>query len=423
MPAEMVRLASGLMVVTEVMPHIETAAIQVWVRSGSRHEMSEEHGISHVLEHMAFKGTTRRTARQIKDEIASVGGFLSAVTNVDTTAYGARVLKADVPLALDILSDILVHPTFDPDELTREQEVIVQEIASREDTPTSFVFTRLLETAFPDQAIGRSVAGTPESVRSFDGERLRAYRARNYHAPSLVVTAVGAIGHDTIVAEVERCFVDFSPTNVPSPQPGTFSGGTRTVLRDIEQVQLVFALAGRAMIDPLRRSLQIFSHILGGDMSSRLFSEAREARGLCYSIDAAHMDWTDTGLFVVYAASDADKLPELIKVIDEQTQLAVDTITEAEVSRAKAQFKSGMLMAMESADGRAAALGMDVLARGRPVSLQEFATETDAVTVDSVREAGLQVVSGSRPVIVALGPSGGIAVVNSISEMFGHSIS
>jgi predicted Zn-dependent peptidase len=191
----------------------------------------------------------------------------------------------------------------------------------------------------------------------------------------------------------------------------------------MEQVHLVFALEGRSLTDPLRRSLQIFAYILGGDMSSRLFREAREARGLCYSVDASHWEWTDTGLFIVYCASDADKLPELIKVIDEQTRRAVDTITDAEVSRAKAQFKSWRLMAMEGADGRAGALGIDVLIRGRPVSLQEFAAEIDAVTVDSARLAGRHLIGGSRPAIVALGPPEGIAVVTSIPEMFGHSIS
>src|SRR5262245_33447006 len=187
MSVEVTRLPTGLTVVTDSMPHLQSASLGVWVGSGSRDEQPEEHGISHLLEHMAFKGTRRRTARQIAEEIEAVGGDINAATSIETTAYYARVLKADVPLALDVISDILSNPLFDPDELMREQNVIVQEIGATEDTPDDLVFDFLQSTAFPDQPIGRSVLGTPESVCSFKDRHLRAYLARNYRAPDMVV--------------------------------------------------------------------------------------------------------------------------------------------------------------------------------------------------------------------------------------------
>src|SRR5207342_822587 len=195
MSVEVTRLPTGLTVVTDSMPHLQTASLGIWVGSGSRDEEADEHGISHLLEHMAFKGTKRRTARQIAETIEAVGGDLNAATSVESTGYFARVLKADVRLALDVLSDILSEPTFDAEELRREQNVIVQEIGATEDAPDDLVFDRLQETAFPLQPVGRSILGTPETVRSFNPARLRAYLSRNYRGPGMVVAAAGAVDH------------------------------------------------------------------------------------------------------------------------------------------------------------------------------------------------------------------------------------
>ena len=204
MSVEITRLASGLSVVTDRMPHLESASLGVWVGAGGRHEAADEHGISHLLEHMAFKGTKRRSARQIAEEIEAVGGEVNAATSAESTAYYARVLKADVPLALDVLSDILSEPAFDPEELRREQNVIVQEIGAKEDDPDDLVFERLHEIAFPEQPVGRSLLGTPETVRSFNPARLRTYLARNYRAPNMLVAAAGAVDHAAIVEEAEQ---------------------------------------------------------------------------------------------------------------------------------------------------------------------------------------------------------------------------
>src|SRR5947208_6940449 len=222
MSVDVTRLPSGLTVVTDAMPHLRTASLGVWVGYGSRDEQPDEHGISHLLEHMAFKGTTRRTARQIAEEIEAVGGDLNAATSVETTAYYARTLAADVPLALDVLSDILSDPAFDPEELQREQNVIVQEIGAAEDAPDDLVFDRLQETAFPGQPIGRSILGTRETVRSFDRRKLASYLARNYRAPDMVVAAAGAVDHRAVVAEVDRCFARFSGPAAAVPEPASF---------------------------------------------------------------------------------------------------------------------------------------------------------------------------------------------------------
>src|SRR6266540_1406049 len=222
MSVEVTRLPAGLTVVTDAMPQLETASLGAWVGSGSRDERPDEHGISHLLEHMAFKGTSRRTARQIAEEIEAVGGDINAATSVESTAYYARMLKHDVPLALDVLSDILSDPSFEADELTREQNVIVQEIGACEDTPDDLVFDLLQSTAFPGQPVGRSILGTPESVRSFNAARLRAYLARNYRAPDMVIAAAGAIEHAAIVAEVQRRFAEFNGPAAPAPEPARF---------------------------------------------------------------------------------------------------------------------------------------------------------------------------------------------------------
>src|ERR1700758_3674920 len=273
MTVEVTRLPTGLVVVTDAMPHLETAALGVWVGSGSRDEQPDEHGISHLLEHMAFKGTKRRTARQIAETIEAVGGDLNAATSVESTAYYARVLKADVPLALDVLSDILSEPTFDPEELRREQNVIVQEIGATEDAPDDLVFDRLQETAFPGQPIGRSILGTRETVRSFDRRKLAAYLARSYRAPGMVIAAAGAVDHRAIVSEVEHRFGTFNGPAADGPQPARFVGGSHIEARDLEQVHVALAMSGVCQRDPTLFSLQIFTSVLGGGMSSRLFQE------------------------------------------------------------------------------------------------------------------------------------------------------
>jgi len=416
MSVEVTRLPSGLSVVTDRMPHLESATLGVWVGTGSRNERPDEHGISHLLEHMAFKGTKRRNARQIVEAIEAVGGDLNAATSIESTAYYARVLKADVPLALDVLADILSDSTFEPQELQREQNVIVQEIGAVEDTPDDLVFERMHETAFPGQPVGRSILGTPETVRSIDAPRLRAYLARNYRGPNMLVAAAGAIEHETIVAEAEKRFADFNGPAAPAPEPAHFGGGTRVEKRDLEQVHIALALQGVSTRDEQLYNLQVFTSVLGGGMSSRLFQEVREKRGLCYSISAFHMPYSDTGLFGLYAGTDERDAPELMSVVIDQIGLATEHLSEAEVARAKAQMKAGLLMALESSEARLGQLARQMLAYGRPIPLDEIVAKVDAVTVESARAAGRMLIGRGRPAIAALGPGHSLESAAAIAE-------
>jgi predicted Zn-dependent peptidase len=416
MSVEVTRLPSGLSVVTDRMPHLESATLGVWVGTGSRNERPDEHGISHLLEHMAFKGTKRRNARQIAEAIEAVGGDLNAATSIESTAYYARVLKADVPLALDVLADILSDSTFEPQELQREQNVIVQEIGAVEDTPDDLVFERMHETAFPGQPVGRSILGTPETVRSIDAARLRAYLARNYRGPNMLVAAAGAIEHETIVAEAEKHFAGFNGPAAPAPEPARFDGGTRVEKRDLEQVHIALALQGVSTRDEQLYNLQVFTSVLGGGMSSRLFQEVREKRGLCYSISAFHMPYSDTGLFGLYAGTDERDAPELMSVVINQIGLATENLSEAEVARAKAQMKAGLLMALESSEARLGQLARQMLAYGRPIPLDEIVAKVDAVTVESARAAGRMLIGRGRPAIAALGPGHSLESAAAIAE-------
>jgi predicted Zn-dependent peptidase len=409
-------LKSGINVVTDTMPHLETASLGVWVNAGSRDEHRDENGISHMLEHMAFKGTRRRTARQIAEEIEAVGGDLNAATGAETTAYYARVLKADVPLALDVLSDILSEPAFDRDELAREQSVIVQEIGAVADAPDDLIFENLQSVAFPDQPLGRSILGTAKTVRSFDAARLREYLTRNYRGPEMVVAAAGAVDHQAVVAEVERRFSSFNGPGTPLPEPASFGGGTHVEERDLEQVHIALALPGVPLKDPAIYSLQAFTNVLGGGMSSRLFQEAREKRGLCYSIYSFHMPYSDVGMFGLYAGTDAADTSELMRLIVDEIADAAETLSEPEIARAKAQMKAGLLMALEGSGERIGQLARQMITQGRPIPVDELVAKIEAVTAESARAAGRALLTSGKQATAVLGLGSGLASAAAIAE-------
>ena len=416
MSVEVTTLKSGINVVTDTMPHLETASLGVWVASGSRDERRDEHGISHFLEHMAFKGTRRRTARQIAEEIEAVGGDLNAETGAETTAYYARVLKADVPLALDVLADILSDPTFDREEIAREQSVIVQEIGAVADTPDDLIFEHLNAIAFPDQPLGRSILGTAKTVRSFHDGTLRDYLGRNYRAPDIVVAAAGAVDHAAVVADVEKRFASFTGPASPIAEPARFGGGSHVEKRELEQVHIAMALPGVAVTDPTLYSLQVFTNILGGGMSSRLFQEARERRGLCYSIYSFHMPYSDIGMFGLYAGTDAADMSELMRVIVGEIAGTADTISEAEIARAKAQMKAGLLMALESSGARIDQLARQMISRGRPMTVEELVEKVEAVTVETARAAGRALIARGKMATAVLGLGSGLESAAAIAE-------
>ena len=409
MSVNVTQLPTGLTVVTDTMPHLETAALGVWTGVGGRDEKANEHGISHLLEHMAFKGTATRTSRQIVEEIEAVGGDLNAATSTETTAFYARVLKADVPLALEVLSDILANPAFDAEELEREKSVIAQEIGAAQDTPDDVVFEHLSELCFPGQPIGRSLLGTTKTLKAFDRDMLSGYLQTHYRGPNMVVAAAGAVDHKAVVAEVEKRFASFGGAAPPKSAPASYGkGGSKVVRRDLEQAHITLALEGVPQTDSSLFSLQTFTNILGGGMSSRLFQEVREKRGLCYSIYTFHAPYKDTGFFGLYTGTDPGDAPEMMDVIVDEMNAAVENLTDAEISRAKAQMKASLLMALESCGSRAEQLARHIMAYGRPLTPAELIAKIEAVTVESARDAGRTLLARSRPAVVALGDGRGL---------------
>ncbi|WP_127089500.1 M16 family metallopeptidase [Aquabacter cavernae] len=408
MSVRLTRLDNGISVVTDAMPHLGTASLGIWVGAGARDESEGEHGISHLLEHMAFKGTRRRSARGIAEEIEQVGGDINAATSVEQTSYNVRVLGEDVGLGLDILADILTEPAFAPDELQREKNVIVQEIGAVMDTPDDLVFDLFQEAAFPGQSVGRSILGTPETVRGFDRDRLGAYLARTYRGPGMVVAAAGAVDHDQLVAEAAARLGSLSSAGKAEPPPARFAGGTTLTPRDLEQVHVVLGLEGLSYKDPGFHALQVLANVLGGGMSSRLFQEVREERGLCYSIYAFHWPYADAGLFGIYAGTDDGDVGELTNVVIDQLEAVARDASDVEVARAKAQMKVGLLAALESSGARADQLARQILGFDRIIPVEEIVAKVEAVDVAAVRAAAEGLLGGGRPVLSAIGPGRGL---------------
>ena len=406
MKARVTRLGNGLTVASESMPHLDTAAIGVWIGAGSRCENAEEHGISHLLEHMAFKGTNRRSARQIAEEIEAVGGEINAATSVENTAYFARILADDVGLALDILADILTDSVFDPTELAREQHVILQEIGAAQDTPEDHVFDHLQESAFPGQAIGRPILGTAEKVAAFTSGDINAYLGRHYRGPEMVVSAAGKVHHDKIVKLAEAKFGTLAAEAAPRPDPAQYVGGSWTEARDLQETQITLGFSGASYQSGQHYAAQILAAALGGGMSSRLFQEAREIRGLCYSISSFHWAYRDTGLFGIHAATGDKNVGALMEVIQRELLRIGEDLDDAEVARAKAQMKAGLLMSLESPAARASQIGRQILIHGRPLDTHEIVGRIDQVTAADLRTLAATMFRQSAPTLAMIGPEG-----------------
>lgn len=408
-------LANGFRVISHHMPHLETTSLGVWVGVGARSEDLRCNGISHLLEHMAFKGTARRSAREIAEEIESVGGELNAATSPETTAYYARVLKGDVPLAVDLIADIVRDPRFDDTELAREKEVILQEIAAAEDSPDDVAHDLAQDAAFPDQALGRPILGTRDSVSAFTSADLTEYMMANYVPGSMVLAAAGCVDHAELVRLADAAFGDMAAADVPAPSPARYAGGFRQSDRAFEQAHLVLAFEGPSYLSDAMYTVQILSSMLGGGMSSRLFQEAREARGLCYSIYSYAWGLSDSGLFGIHAATGARQVNELANLIwDELDTLAGTAVGDEELARAKAQLKSGLLMSLESSGSRAEQIARQTLVFGAPRDLDELVDKVDAVDKESVRDLAGAIILSSRPSVSAVGMPGDDTSLESI---------
>ena len=397
-------LDNGLTVLTDDMPHLESASLGIWVKAGSRTERDDEHGISHLLEHMAFKGTTSRDALAIASAIENVGGDLNAATSVEHTGYFARVLKEDVARGAEILADILQNSLFEERELERERQVIVQEIGAARDNPDDHVFDLFQQAAFPGQAIGRTILGTAESVAELTPQKIRAYMDRNYVGEHMVLCAAGHVNHDELVDLAAKRFSTLKSGTVPEPERAAYAGGEHRLVSDHEQAHIVLGMEGRAYNSDGFYAIQILASILGGGMSSRLFQEVREKRGLCYSVYSFHWAFADSGVFGVAASTGEDEVEELIPVILDELRRAAETISDEEVIRVRNQIRAGLLMSLESPSARAGQLARQQILWGRPIPLAETVDRINRITADRVKQVAAQVLDTTSVSLAGVGP-------------------
>ncbi|MEL7277888.1 MAG: pitrilysin family protein [Pseudomonadota bacterium] len=404
MTVELHRLDNGLRIVTEHMPGLKSASLGIWVNAGGRHERPEQNGIAHFLEHMAFKGTARRSALQIAEAIENVGGYINAYTSREMTAYYARVLQEDVALAFDVISDIVLNPAFDPREIEVERGVILQEIGQTLDTPDDVIFDWLQEVAYPEQALGRSILGPSERVKAFGETDFRGFVADHYSPGQLILSAAGAVDHDEIVRMAEAVFGQIPARPNVAPTGATFSGGERRELKGLEQAHFAFALESAGYRDDDVYDAQVYATAMGGGMSSRLFQEVREKRGLCYSIFAQPGAYADTGMLTVYAGTSADQVGALAELtVDELRRSAAD-MTDEEINRAKAQMKAGLLMGLESASSRCERLARMLAIWDRIPTLEETVERIDAVSRRSTMDYAARLCGRGATAMAVYGP-------------------
>jgi predicted Zn-dependent peptidase len=401
---QLTTLSNGLRIVTEHMPDLQSAALGIWVCAGGRHERVEQNGIAHFLEHMAFKGTKTRSALQIAEAIEDVGGYINAYTSREVTAYYARVLQADTALALDVIADILRNPVFDPSEIETERHVILQEIGQALDTPDDVIFDWLQEQAYPDQPIGRTILGEVENVRRFGREDLSRFVSEHYGPGQMILSAAGAVDHDALVAQAERLLGDLEPRPSNTAQIATYAGGDIRREKDLEQAHFALGFEAPGYRDPSFYTAQVYAMALGGGMSSRLFQKIREEHGLCYTIFAQNGAYADTGMTTVYAGTGGDDLRDLAHLTIDEIKRAADDMSQAEIDRARAQMKAGLLMGLESPSSRAERMARMVQIWEKVPGIEETVAKIDSITLDQVRGFATQQATIASPTLALYGP-------------------
>ena len=399
-------LSNGFRIVTERMPSLLSASVGIWVTAGGRDEAPEQNGIAHFLEHMAFKGTEKRTTLEIAEAIEDVGGYINAYTSRETTAYYARVLGDDVALAIDVIGDILLNPVFDPAEIDVERHVILQEIGQALDTPDDVIFDWLQERAYPGQALGRTILGPPEQVSGFARTDLQRFVGQHYGPQNMILAAAGAVDHDAIVRQAETLFGAMAQGAPHIFEPARFSGGEIRQVKPLEQAHFALAFEAPDYRDPAIYTAQVYANALGGGMSSRLFQELRERRGLCYSVFAQASAYDDTGLISLYAGTGPDQIRELAELTMDELRRGAEGLAEAEIERARAQMKAGLLMGLEGPSGRAERLARQLAIWDRVPPLEETLARIEAVTAADLRDFAGRLIGGAGPALALLGPIG-----------------
>jgi predicted Zn-dependent peptidase len=396
-------LPNGFRIVTEDMPGLKSASVGIWVGAGGRHETAEQNGIAHFLEHMAFKGTRRRSALQIAEEIEDVGGYINAYTSREMTAYYARCLSADVPRALDVISDIVLNPVFRKADIETERHVILQEIGQALDTPDDIIFDWLHEVSYPDQPFGRTILGPEERVSSFRKADFEAFVGQHYGPDQMILSAAGGVDHDAIVAEATAIFGGLKPVGSAKVLPARFGGGERREVKDLEQVHFALSFEAPGYRDDKVYTAQVYATAMGGGMSSRLFQKIREDRGLCYAIHAQAGAYEDTGQVTIYAGTSEAEIGDLTQLTIDELKRAAEDMTEAEVARSRAQLRAGLLMGLESPSSRAERNARLLSIWGRVPDVDEAVAKIDAVSTADVRAYAAEL-TGAGAALALYGP-------------------
>jgi predicted Zn-dependent peptidase len=399
-------LPGGLRILTETMPSVRSASIGIWADVGSTVESRERRGISHLVEHMLFKGTPKRTARQIAETMDGVGGNLNAFTDKETTCYYAKVIDRHVPLAMDVLADMFLHSSFDPQELAKEQKVVLEEIKMYEDSPDELIHDLFLQTMWHGSDLGDPTIGFNDTVVAITPDHLRAHMRAHYAPDSIVVAAAGNVEHDAFVELVAEHFASFNGTSEPHvPDAPKLTPGTLVRHKDSEQAYVVAGTGGLSVRDERRYALSLLDTMLGGGMSSRLFQEIREKRGLVYTVYSFQAAYRAAGLFGVYAGTSPENVQACIDLIAESFRHIRETrVDDAELNLAKEHIKGNLTLSLESTSSRMIRLGRNEFALGRNVEPEEIERRIDAVTAADVQNVASELLREEDLGLCIIGP-------------------
>lgn len=410
-------LKNGLRIVSMNYPQFETVSLGIWINTGSAYEIKEMNGISHFLEHMVFKGTASRSAVEISEHIENVGGQTNAYTSREFTAFYAKMLKNDLELAVDVLCELVTSPQFAEDELVKEREVVVQEIKQTYDDPSDIIFDYMQAEAFNQQAMGRPILGTADLVRQYGAKELRSYMQTNYAAENMVFCAVGNVDHDQLVRMVEKRLLVIQEKTSFDRDEQHYTGGYYAEKRDTEQAQIVLGFKGLSYTDKDYYAAMLMSTILGGGMSSRLFQEVREKRGLVYSIYSFPSFYTGSGFVGISAATDQQQINKMLPVmIDEIKKISTAKISEEELKRAKAQVKSAILMSLESSSNVSEKLSRQLLLFQRVIPVDETIEQIEAVNAMEIQHTA-EMIFSSKPTYALVGNIEGHLEYEKIRQM------
>lgn len=412
------KLDNGLTIVSDEMVNVESASAGVWVEAGARFEAPKINGVSHMLEHMTFKGTRKRSAQAIAEEVENVGGHINAYTSRENTAYYAKVLKEDLGLAIDVVADLVQNATLEEIELERERGVILQEIYQAQDTPDDVIFDMFQEACFPGQALGKPILGFAEGVRAMPRDDIIGYMNEHYRPESMVLSASGNFMHDQLVELADKHFVAAKPGRGETFPQASYTGGDFRETRDIEQVHVMLGFEGVTYTDDDFYAASVLSALFGGGMSSRLFQEIREKRGLVYSVYSFLSAYSDTGIFGIYAGTGEEEAGELLPVVCDEIGKMSDLVSAEELSRAKAQLKSSVLMSLESTSARAEQLARQMTVFGRPIPTAETVEKIEAVDEAAIQRIARRIFT-SAPTLAALGPIGRVEELDRVKQRLG----